>query len=76
MSKIKEELMRIQQEELEQYVSFMEWVCDQKTDTGVRDMNEDEEDSQEPSSIGTSILPAITLKPINNIDYNPTRSIR
>ncbi len=74
MSKIKDEMERIRQRELEQYVSFMEWVCEQEV--SVHGTDEGEEDSLKPSTTETFIVPANTLKPINNIDYNPTRSIR
>ena len=67
MSKIKEQLQRIQDNEFEQYVNFMEWVCDQKPE--VRDdVNEGEEDLEESSSMGTSIVHQNAL---NNPDYNP-----
>ena len=73
MSKIKDELMRIQQEEYEHYISFMEWVCDQKVEVSVNVTKEEEEDSAESSTPRTSIVPANTLKAANNINYNPTR---
>ena len=76
MSKIKDELARIPQKESEQYVSFMEWIYDQKNEVNVNDTNEVEEDSKEPSAAEALIVPANTLKPVNNMDYNPTRSIR
>lgn len=76
MSKIKEEMERIRQEEYEQYVSFMEWVCDQKPEVSVNDRDEEEESQNKPSTPRTSILPANTLKAANNPNYNPTRSIR
>jgi hypothetical protein len=76
MSKIKEELMRIQQEEFEEYVSFMEWLCDQEQEVSESCTVEEEEDSIESSTPGTSILPANTLKAANNINYNPNRSIK
>jgi len=74
MSKIKDEMERIRQQEYEQYVSFMEWVCDQEV--SVDDTNEEEEDSREPSTTGTSIVAINTLKAVNNADYNPNRSIK
>ena len=67
MSKIKEELQRIQDNEFEQYVSFMEWVCDQKPEVR-NDVNEAEEDSKEPSTKGSIIVHQNAL---NNPDYNP-----
>jgi hypothetical protein len=76
MSKIKDELERIREREYEQYISFMEWVCEQKTEVSMNVTNEEEESSEEPSTTGTSIVPANTLKPVNNPNYNPTRSIR
>ena len=74
MSKIKEHLERIQQKEFDEYVSFMEYVCDQEVNREV--INEEEEDLSMPSTTGTSIVPANTLKAANNPDYNPSRSIR
>jgi len=71
MSKIKDELGRIQEREFEEYVSFMEWVCEQQQEVSKNDMNEVEKDSKEPSTAGTSIVPANTLKAVNNINYNP-----
>ena len=73
MSKIKDEFQRIQAIEFEQYVSFMEWVCDQKQEVSEHDMNEVEEDSNKPSTSGTSIVPANTLNSANNINYNPCK---
>ena len=77
MSKIKDEMERTKEIEFEQYVSFMEWVCDQKT--AVSESNgtkEVEEGSKEPSTTGTSIVSTNTLKAANNRNYNPNRSIR
>lgn len=72
MSKIKDEMERIRELEFEQYVSFMEWVCDQQQDVSEDDTNEEDEDSQkEPSTTGTSIVHKNTLNPVNNIDFNP-----
>ncbi len=71
MSKIKDELERIREKEYEQYVSFMEWVCDQQQEVSDCNTNEEEEDSSEPSTPRTSIVPANTLKAVNNINYNP-----
>ena len=68
MSKIKDELERIHEKELEQYISFMEWVCDQQSEVSENDVNEVEESSTEPSTEGTSIL---HQKALNNKDYNP-----
>ena len=76
MSKIKDELERIREREYEQYIGFMEWVCDQKTEMSESFTVEEEEDSVEPSTTSTSIVPANTLKAVNNINYNPNRSIR
>ena len=69
MSKIKDEMERIQELEFERYVSFMEWVCEQEVSETV--MNEEEKDSIEPSTPRTSIVPANTLKAANNINFNP-----
>jgi hypothetical protein len=74
MSKIKEEMERIREIEYEQYVSFMEWVCDQQQEVSESDVaNEVEEDSKEPSTSRTSIVPANTLNSVNNIHYNPCK---
>jgi hypothetical protein len=74
MSKVKDEMVRIQELEFERYVSFMEWVCDQEvSETGTK---EEEENSQEPSTAGTSIVPTNTLRVANNVNYNPNRSIK
>ncbi len=75
MSKIKDQMERIQQQEFEQYVSFMEWVSDQRPEMSECDTNEEEENSQESSTPGTSIVHQNTLKPANNSDYNPNRSM-
>ena len=76
MSKMKDHLERIRQEELEQYVSFMEWVCDQKQEVSVNVTNEEEDSQKEPSSGRSSIVPANTLKAANNINYHPTRRLK
>lgn len=68
MSKIKNELERIHEIEFEQYVSFMEWVCDQQLEVSNDNTNEVEEDSNKPSTAGTSI---VHQKALNNPDYNP-----
>ncbi len=74
MSKIKEEMERIREIEFEQYLSFMEWVCDQQEEKNESDAtNEVEEDSTEPSTSRTSIVPANTLNSANNINYNPCK---
>ena len=69
MSKIKEQMQRDQDFEMEQYYSFMEWVCDQEQEVSESDdTKEGEEDSVEPSTTETSI---VHQKALNNIDYNP-----
>ena len=74
MSKIKDEMERTQEIEYEQYVSFMEWVCDQRTEESESDASSEvEEDSTEPSTSRTSIVPANTLNSVNNINYNPCK---
>ena len=73
MSKIKDELQRIQEIEFEQYVSFMEWVCDQQQEVSDCDTNEEEEDLIKPSTTRTSIVPTNTLNSANNINYNPCK---
>ncbi len=75
MSKIKEQMERDHDFEMEQYYSFMEWVCDQEQEVSDCDTNEEDEDTKMPSTPGTSIVPANTLKPANNINYNPNRSM-
>ena len=72
MSKTKDQMERDHDFEMEQYYSFMEWVCDQKQEVSESDAIEEEEDSKkETSTPGTSIVPTNTLKAVNNIDYNP-----
>lgn len=72
MSKIKEELQRIQDREYEETINFMEWVCDQQQDVGVKnDTKEVGEDIIVSSTTGTSIVSVITLKAVNNIYYEP-----
>ena len=72
MSKIKDEMERIQEIEFEQYVSFMEWVCDQQQEVSENnDTKEVEEDSLKSSTTGTSIVHKNTLNAVNNIDFNP-----
>ena len=73
MSKIKDEMERIREREFDQYVSFMEYVCEQEVSVNVT--NEEEESSKELSTPRTSIVPTNTLKAVNNPDYN-NRSIR
>ena len=68
MSKIKDEMERIKELEFEEYVSFMEYVCDQEMSVTT---NEDEEDSLKPSTPRTSIVQENTLNVVNNINYNP-----
>ncbi|WP_415405664.1 hypothetical protein ACLHDG_07815 [Sulfurovum sp. CS9] len=69
MSKIKEQMERDHDFEMEQYYSFMEWVCDQELEVSEDDVtNEGEEDSKESSTTETSI---VHQKALNNIDYNP-----
>ena len=76
MSKIKDELVRIREREFDEYVSFMEWVCDQEQDVRESYTLEEEEDTEMPSTPRTSIIPSSTLKVANNISYNPNRSIK
>lgn len=74
MSKIKDQMERDHEHEMEQYYSFMEWVCDQKTE--VRESNgtdEVEEDTEMSSTTRTSIVPTNTLNVVNNINYNPCK---
>jgi hypothetical protein len=72
---MKDKMERIREIEFEQYVSFMEWVSDQKQDVSESDTSEEEEDSLKPSTTETSIVPANTLKVANNVNYNPNRSM-
>jgi hypothetical protein len=60
-------MKRDQKIEFDQYVSFMEWVCDQEVSDD--NTNEVKEDSEKPSITGTSIVPTNTLKAANNINY-------
>ncbi|MCD6654382.1 MAG: hypothetical protein LT067_06410 [Sulfurovum sp.] len=69
MSKIKDELQRIRETEFDQYVSYMEWVCDQEVSES--DTKEVEEDIKMSSTTGASIVHYNTLKAVNNIDYYP-----
>lgn len=73
MSKIKDHLERIREKEYDEYVSFMEWVCDQETEVSVTVTNEEEEDREMPSTKGTLIVPANTLNAANNINYSPKK---
>ena len=74
MSKIKDEMERTKEIEYEQYVSFMEWVCDQKTEVSESNgTKEVEEDTEVSSTTGTSIVSANTLNTANNINYNPCK---
>ena len=74
MSKIKDQMERDHEHEMEQYYSFMEWVCDQQQEESESEAtSEVEEDSKEPSTSRTSIVPAYTLNSVNNIDYNPCK---
>ena len=76
MSKIKDQMERIQELEFERYVSFMEWVCDQQEVSESDATKEEEKDSEEPSTTGTSIVHQNTLKAVNNTEFNPNRSIK
>ena len=69
MSKIKDAMERDQEIEFDQYVSFMEYICDQEVSETIT--NEEEEDSLKPSTARTSIVPVNTLKAVNNINFNP-----
>jgi hypothetical protein len=70
MSKIKDQMERDHEREMEQYYSFMEWVCDQEQEVSENDVtNEGEEDSQKESS--TTRTSIVHQKALNNIDYNP-----
>ena len=71
MSKIKEQVERYYEQEMEPYYSFMEFVCDQEQEVSESDTNEVEEGSKESSTTGTSIVHHNTLKAVNNINYNP-----
>ena len=46
MSKTKDQMERDHDFEMEQYYSFMEWVCDQKQEVSESDAIEEEEDSK------------------------------
>ena len=70
MSKVKDEMMRIQEEEFDQYVSFMEWVCDRKNEVSENiGIIEEEENLKKSSTAGTSIVPVNTLTVANNANY-------
>ena len=72
MSKVKDQMEKLYQEEFERYVSFMEYVADQNTEVSESYTVKEEEDSQkEPSTAGTLIVPTNTLKAANNINFNP-----
>jgi len=71
MSKIKEALDRTHEIDYKRYVSFMEWVCDQNEAVSDCDTNEEEKNTIVSSTRNTSIVPANTLKAVNNIDFNP-----
>ena len=73
MSKIKEQMERDQEIEFDQYVSFMEYVCDQQKEVSDNTTKEEEEDIKMPSTPRTSI---VHQKALNNPDYNPHRSIK
>ena len=76
MSKVKDQMEKLYQEEFERYVSFMEYVANQNTEVSESYTVEEEEDSQkESSTAGTSIVPSSTLKVANNVNYNPNRSM-
>ena len=74
MSKIKDQMERDHEHEMEQYYSFMEWVCDQRIEESESDAtSEVEEDLIKPSTSRTSIVHHNTLKAANNINYNPCK---
>jgi len=74
MSKVKDAMERMQEKEFDEYINFMEWVCDQEVSVNVT--KEVEENTNVPSTTRTSILTSNTLKAANNINYNPNRRIR
>ena len=76
MSKMKDKMERDHEHEMEQYYSFMEWVCEQKQEMSENNTSEEEEDTEMSSTPRTSIVHQNTLKVANNINYNPNRSIR
>ena len=76
MSKVKDQMEKLYQEEYERYISFMEYVADQNSKVSESCTFEEEEDSKKPSTPGTSIVPSTTLKSANNVNYNPNRRIR
>lgn len=75
MSKVKDQMEKDHEREMEQYYSFMEFVCDQKVSKN-DGTDEVEEDSLKSSTTRTSIVPTNTLKAVNNPNYNPNRSIK
>ena len=76
MSKIKEQMEKDHEREMEQYYSFMEFVCNQNEVSENDATKEVEEDTKMPSTTRTSIVQKNTLKAVNNPNYNPNRSIR
>ena len=77
MSKIKDQMERDHEREMELYSSFMEYVRDQQKEVSESDATkEEEEDTEMSSTPQTSIVPANTLKAANNINYNPYRSTK
>jgi hypothetical protein len=71
MSKIKDQMERDHEQEMEQYYSFMKFVCDQNEVRKNDVTKEEEEDTKVPSTPGTSIVSQNTLKAANNVDYDP-----
>ena len=69
MSKIKEQLLKEQENILEYYSNFYDWLDGLKQkELSEKDINKMEEDSNKPSTVSTLIL---SNKALNNMDFNP-----
>jgi len=80
MSKIKDQMERDHELMMQMSIEFAEFLESLEPRTSFKadwDTDEEEEDTQKESSTpGTSIVPANTLKPANNSNFNPNRSIK
>jgi len=74
MSKIKDQMERDHELMMQMSIEFAEFLEALEPNTSFKadwDTDEEEEDSEKTSTPGTSIVPANTLKPANNISFNP-----
>jgi len=72
MSKVKEQMMREQEQEFELDLSYQEWLMANTEEPSERELNKMEEDFNKSSTVSNRI---ITHKPLNNTNYKENWSI-